>query len=173
TVHDEPGVTSVRAWFPFGEARKLVRDPATGRWTARFLVPRGWPEQGYRIEIAKRFEDGSARRESVWYRLDETSPAAQISLDAPLGLLRIETADTTHTIASVTIEEGNGEDRSLSRVGSSWTADTASLPHRFRVIVRDRAGNRAVFLCSLEADGLIVTPQAAAHPLRPASAPLT
>ena len=149
TVHGEPGLTDVVAWYPFGETRRLVADAATGDFSDRFLVPRFWGERAYKVEVMKRFADGSTRAESVWYVLDEAAPGGTVSVDG--GALVVDTGEETPTVSRVHVEAG-GRTWALAEPeagGTRWALPTADLPAAFTVVLRDRAGNRAAFPATL------------------------
>ncbi len=74
---------SVVALFPFAESKELRFEPRLGRWTARFLVPRGTPEGNYRIEILVTLADGSLERLVERYTVDASAPEVALELDGP------------------------------------------------------------------------------------------
>lgn len=149
TVHGEAGLTEVVAWYPFGETRRLVRDAASGDFTDRFLVPRFWGERAYKVEVMKRFADGSSRAESVWYVLDEAAPGGTVSME--VGALVVDTGEDTPGVSRVHVEAA-GRTWALSEPeegGTRWALPTRELPAAFTVVIRDRAGNRAAFPATL------------------------
>ncbi len=156
TVHPEAGLTDVVAWYPFGETRRLVRDAASGDFTDRFLVPRFWDERAYRVEIVKRFADGSTKQEHTWYVLDEAAPGAR--LDLVDGALVVDTGEDTPEVSRVHVEAG-GRTWLLPEPAAgatAWTLDLDAVPAAFTVVIRDRAGNRASFPARVEAGELVV-----------------
>ncbi|MFC1610756.1 VIT domain-containing protein, partial [Myxococcota bacterium] len=154
TVHDEPGLEYVVAWYPFGETRLLAQDPESGEYSDRFLVPRGWRQQLYRVDVFKHFSDGSVRREDVWYQLDEREPEAALHYDSERDTIRIAPSDETLGIGAVTVHLADGSVKTLSPVSDMWVVKASQLGERFTIIVRDYAGNRARFDCEIT-DGLL------------------
>ena len=161
TVHGEAGLAEVAAWYPFGDARRLVREEAgadgLSDFSDRFLVPRRWEERAYRVEVFKGFADGSQRREQVWYYLDEQAPTVSLRLDA--GALLVEAAGPEAAdIGSVRVQ-AEGREWALERDGEAgpWRLPLAALPlDEVVVLVRDRAGNRSVLRASLTGGELAV-----------------
>ncbi len=163
TVDGEPGLTEVAAWYPFGDHRRLVAHD--GQFTDRFLAPRYWDERHYRVEIRKRFADGSIRREQTWYTIDERAPSARLVHDPLTGVVRVIAGLDGPDIGSVTVHAGRRVlDAERSLEGALWSIPTAGLPAEFTVFVRDRAGNRARFGCTLRGGKLsvVTTPRAVA-----------
>jgi hypothetical protein len=157
TVYGEPDLLRVTAWYPFGALRDLSYDAETDTFSDRFLVPRGWRETFYRIEIFKTYSDGSVARDHVWYWLDEQAPDAIISLDITTGVIRIDTGEGTPEISSVTIHTPDGRVLTLSPFGNQWLLPIADAGERFTIFVRDRAGNRSSFGCAVSNGLLTVT----------------
>lgn len=137
TVHAEPGLTEVMAFYPFGERRRLVSDADGTTFSDRFLVPRGWSERAYRVDVFKRFEDGSVTREDVWYLLDDTAPTAHVALND--GVLTV-TAEAPEDVARVVLEQA-GERRPLEEVEPGTFTATLPAEGTWDLVVRDRAGN--------------------------------
>jgi hypothetical protein len=164
-------VEEVAAFYPFGTNRSLTMDAANGRFIDRFLVPRGWAERAYRVDVFERCDDGSVTRRHAWYRLDERGPGARISVDEDTDQLVVMTRDTAAEIGSVLIEGATGTTLRLSPVGEEWRVSLADLPSRFVVKVRDRAGNRTRFDCELDAGSLRVLDDAAPPVLEAKTAP--
>lgn len=76
-----PTVRAVRVKLPFAEApRDAVRDPSSGDWVLRFLVPSGLADGSYDARVELLHQDGSIERRSAPIRVD-TSPAAVAVLD--------------------------------------------------------------------------------------------
>ena len=71
---------AVTALFPFGETKALRWEPRLGRWTTRFLVPRGTPEGNYAITILIHLADGTQERLERPYTVDASGP--EVELDA-------------------------------------------------------------------------------------------
>jgi hypothetical protein len=155
SVPARPCVEEVIAFYPFGESRALTLDARNDRFLDRFLVPRGWGERAYRVDVFERCDDGSVTRRDAWYRLDERGPGARVFVDGRRGELVIETR-ATGDVGGVTIEGADGSLRRLSPVGDVWRVPLAELPARFAVQVRDRAGNRTRFDCVVEGERLRV-----------------
>lgn len=161
TVYHQPGLEEVIAWYPFGETRRLVFDEETRTFTDRFLVPRGWKDRLYRVEVFKVYAEGWVERAHAWYQIDEEGPSAQIYYDPAERILRIDTGDETHDVASVTIHGEGEEVLTLTPLDDQWMILADELPERFAVFVRDRAGNLSELECELH-DG-ILSVSAAAH----------
>ena len=65
---------SVKASFPFGLEKALERDPETGLWVCRFLVPRSEAEGRYQIRIRIVLPDGDWIDTTADYVVDATPP---------------------------------------------------------------------------------------------------
>jgi hypothetical protein len=170
TVPEEPGLREVVAWYPFGEMRAMVRDAGRRAFVDRFLVPRGWPQGPYAIEVFKHYERGPVRRARVWYQLDERGPEAVLRYDAVARILHIETGEDTGHVSTVEVHTAAGQVLSLTPAAGAWLAPAADLTARFTVVLRDPAGNRTVIDCRLEGDELqILTPPAARAATPPAA----
>lgn len=65
---------SVTASFPFGLEKELERDPETGHWLCRFLVPRHEPEGRYEIRILIALPRGDSIETTAEYVVDSTPP---------------------------------------------------------------------------------------------------
>jgi hypothetical protein len=141
TARVEPGLEEVTAWYPFGEARRLVYDEQEGVFVDRFLVPRGWTDRLYAVEVFKRYTDGRVRQERVWYRLDDAGPAVAVEADTEHGVLRISSAEAGQDLGGVRLEGANGWTRTLSALAGEWMMPLVELPPVFTVVARDRAGN--------------------------------
>ncbi|HSP79788.1 MAG TPA: hypothetical protein VLQ93_14745, partial [Myxococcaceae bacterium] len=141
TVRDEPGLEEVVAWYPFGEVRRLAHEPREGAWYDRFLVPRGWTDRYYAVQVFKRYASGEVRREQAWYRLDDVGPEVSVRADEAAGVLHVVPVDGNQDVAAVRLEGEGGWARTLSPLAGEWKASLAELPRAFTVVVRDRAGN--------------------------------
>jgi hypothetical protein len=141
TARVEPGLEEVTAWYPFGEARRLVYDAREGVFVDRFLVPRGWTDRLYAVEVFKRYSDGRVRQERAWYRLDDAGPAVAVEADSERGVLRVTSAEVGHDLGGVRLEAEGGWTRTLSALAGEWLLPLAELPRAFTVVARDRAGN--------------------------------
>ncbi|MBN1208463.1 MAG: hypothetical protein JXB05_26620 [Myxococcaceae bacterium] len=141
TARVEPGLEEVTAWYPFGEARRLVYDAREGVFLDRFLVPRGWTDRLYAVEVFKRYSDGRVRQERAWYRLDDAGPAVAVEADTGRGVLRVTSAEAGQELGGVRLEGADGWTRTLSALAGEWMMPLAELPGAFTVVARDRAGN--------------------------------
>lgn len=141
TARVEPGLEEVTAWYPFGEARRLVYDAKEGVFVDRFLVPRGWTDRLYAVEVFKRYTDGRVRQERAWYRLDDLGPAVAVEADTERGVLRITSAEAGQELGGVRLEGANAWTRTLSALSGEWLVTLTELPPAFTVVARDRAGN--------------------------------
>jgi len=141
TARVEPGLEEVTAWYPFGEARRLVYDAREGVFVDRFLVPRGWTDRLYAVEVFKRYTDGRVRQERAWYRLDDAGPAVAVEADTERGVLRITSAEAGQELGGVRLEGANAWARTLSALSGEWLMPLVELPPAFTVVARDRAGN--------------------------------
>ena len=65
---------AVVADFPFGLRKNLQRDPVSGNWTCRYLVPRNQPEGRYRIQVRIVLPHGDWIDTHADYVVDETPP---------------------------------------------------------------------------------------------------
>jgi Ca-activated chloride channel family protein len=74
-----PDTVRVTALFPWGETKPLTLDPRDGRWTVRFIVPKGTVHGDYEVVIVLTHADGTQQRFTVRYQAD---------LEAPQGLGR-------------------------------------------------------------------------------------
>lgn len=157
-VDGGPGVTDVVAWYPFGDMRRLVREGDT--YSDRFLVPRYWQEEAYRVDSFSRSADGHVEQKGTWYVLDEAAPEARIELEG--GVLAIHTGDQTPDIGAVEVHAPGKVWRLSLDAGAPaaeaerWTIDSTQLPAAFTVVVRDRAGNVARWPATIDEDGLAV-----------------
>lgn len=164
TVDDEPGLTEVVAWYPFGDLRRLQPDPASGTFSDRFLVPRHWADRSYKIEIRKHFADGSVVAEQAWYVLDDAAPDAQIHR-VPGGIaVRVD----PRQVADV---RADGVEASVSDDGAVWLLKLPSTG-RALVHVRDRAGNRSTLEVRLADGDLVVAKPAAVAEAPPVAVPV-
>jgi hypothetical protein len=141
TARVEPGLEEVTAWYPFGEARRLKYDAEEGVFVDRFLVPRGWTDRLYAVEVFKRYTDGRVRQERAWYRLDDAGPAVGVEADTERGVLRVASAEAGQDLGGVRLEGAEGWARTLSALGGEWLLPLEELPRDFTVVARDRAGN--------------------------------
>jgi hypothetical protein len=170
SVSPEAGLTEVVAWYPFGETRRLVQDPISGTFSDRFLVPRGWDERAYRIEIFKHFSDGGVRKEVAWYVLDEQAPDVHLVQDLTTGAIRLQTGPDAPSIGRVELHQGDTVVRlSTDDDGATWALPGLSgrVQAAFTVVIRDRAGNRSTIRASLDDGTLAVV----ADPREPGPAP--
>jgi hypothetical protein len=145
SVPAEAGLVDVLVYYPFGESRRLVRDAASGRFLDRFLVPRHWEERAYRVDVFKRYQDGSVKKTAAWYRLDERGPTASIRLDEERAMLVVDTSGRTGDVGAISVHSHDGRVLPLAPVGDEWRIAAAELPGSFVIWVRDRAGNRTRF----------------------------
>jgi len=82
TVKAPPESLAVLADFPFGVRKNLQKDPVSGRWTCRYLVPRNQPEGRYRILVRIVLPHGDWIDTFADYVVDETPP--QFTIEARL-----------------------------------------------------------------------------------------
>ncbi len=136
----EPGLVEATAWYPFGDWRRLVKDGANARLVDRFLVPRGWAERWYAVEVFKRYEDGTVRQQQAWYRVDETSPGLAVTSEG--GVLVVRSADDSKDLSSVLAHLSDGRVVTLSAMGEIFSVRLDALTRSFALVLRDRAGNR-------------------------------
>ncbi len=136
----EPGLVEATAWYPFGEWRRLAKDDPNGRLVDRFLVPRGWAERWYAVEVFKRYADGAVRQQEVWYRVDETSPGLAVSSEE--DVLVVRGADASNDLSSVLAHLSDGRVVTLSAMREAFTVKLSELTPSFALVLRDRAGNR-------------------------------
>ncbi len=141
TVHHEPGLKDVWVAYPFGEVKRLVFDKATDTWTDRFLVPRGWRDQSYRVAVFKRFEDGTVQTEYVYYQIDRTAPTVAISHSPDDNLLRVVPEFGGAGIGSVQLHLSSGKVLDVTPVDGVFMLAADSLDDQFELRIRDRAGN--------------------------------
>jgi hypothetical protein len=154
SVGNEVGLTDVVAWYPFGDTRRLRGDD-TG-FSDRFLAPRYWTEQPYRVDIFKHYADGSVAVDDVWYVIDDRAPTAQVSIDGD-QLVVTSIADGP-TIGSVVLYSTMRVIQ-LERDTDSprWSVPTRGLPREFSLVVRDKAGNRTALQSSYRQGELILS----------------
>ncbi len=74
TVKAPPEALAVLADFPFGLRRNLHKDPVSGNWTCRYLVPRSQPEGRYRIQVRIVLPHGDWIDTFADYVVDQTPP---------------------------------------------------------------------------------------------------
>ncbi len=72
---------AVLARFPFGLQKALARDPESGLWTCRFLVPRGEKEGHHTIRVHIVLEKGDWIETSVDYVVDSTPPRFEVTAE--------------------------------------------------------------------------------------------
>lgn len=150
TVHHEHGLKDVLVAYPFGEVKRLVFDKTTGTWTDRFLVPRGWRDQSYRVSVFKRFEDGTVQTEYVYYQIDRTAPTVAISYTPDENLLRVVPEYGGAGIGSVQLHLSNGKVLDVTPVDGVFMLAGDPLDAKFELRIRDRAGNTLRSLCRKE-----------------------
>lgn len=158
----EPGLVEATAWYPFGDWRRLVKDQEGGRWVDRFLVPRGWAERWYAVEVFKRYEDGTVREQKAWYRVDETSPGVAVTIEHDALIVR--PADDAKDLSSVLAHLADGRVVTLSPMQGTWRLPLSELTATFALVLRDRAGNRGTLRFGLAAG--LVTPEELTTPPR-------
>jgi Ca-activated chloride channel family protein len=73
-VKAPPEALAVLAEFPFGLRKNLQRDPVTGLWSCRYLVPRDQSEGRYRIHVRIVLPHGDWVETFADYVVDETPP---------------------------------------------------------------------------------------------------
>ncbi len=65
----------VTAIFPWGETKPLIYDHNEGRWTVRFIVPKGTVHGQYEVVIVITRADGSQQHLTVGYEADLQAPS--------------------------------------------------------------------------------------------------
>jgi hypothetical protein len=150
TVHHEHGLKDVLVAYPFGEVKRLVFDKTTDTWTDRFLVPRGWRDQSYRVAVFKRFEDGTVQTEYVYYQIDRTAPTVAISYTPDENLLRVVPEFGGAGIGSVQLHLSSGKVLDVTPVDGVFMLAGDPLDAKFELRIRDRAGNTLRSLCRKE-----------------------
>jgi Ca-activated chloride channel family protein len=81
-VSAPPAVRKVAVALPFEPSpRDAVRDPATGDWVLRFLVPSGLPDGSYQARVTLFHQGGRVEERTAPIRVD-TTPAAVAVLSA-------------------------------------------------------------------------------------------
>ena len=78
TVKAPPEALAVIANFPFGLYKNLRRDPVSGHWTCRYLVPRDQAEGRYRIQVRIVLPHGDWIDTFADYVVDETPPEFKV-----------------------------------------------------------------------------------------------
>lgn len=64
----------VAALFPWGETRDLLRDPATGYWSTRFVVPEDMPHGAHEVVLVITSHEGRKRRLGYTFEADREAP---------------------------------------------------------------------------------------------------
>jgi hypothetical protein len=118
--------------------RAMVRDAGRRAFVDRFLVPRGWAEGPYAIDVFKHYERGPVRRTRVWYQLDERGPEAVLRYDAGARLLRIDTGRETAHVSTVEVHLAPGRVLTLTPVGGTWVVPAHDLTTFLRGAPRSR-----------------------------------
>ncbi|MEE2903791.1 MAG: VIT domain-containing protein [Myxococcota bacterium] len=144
SVSHEYGLKEVVAVYPFGETRRMKFDSVSKKFYDRFLVPRFWPEKVYKIDVIKYFENGRTEKDKAYYRIDNVGPSAIVRLDKKKQLLVIDTSEQTHDVSTVEVRTNSHNVYELVPLGQHWVIDLKLIQGRFRVVLRDRAGNRSV-----------------------------
>ncbi len=80
-VHAPEEALSVSASFPFGLEKDLERDPETGLWVCRFLVPRTEAEGRYQIQVRVVLPHGDWIDTTAEYVVDATPPAFDVDAE--------------------------------------------------------------------------------------------
>ena len=109
TVNAPPETLAVLAEFPFGLRKNLNKDPVSGRWTCRYLVPRDQPEGRYRIQVRIVLPHDDWIDTFADYVVDQTPP--RFTVEALLvGRTLHWRAVPVSAIDEPTIARGEGED---------------------------------------------------------------
>ena len=90
TVRAPEEATSVSAFFPFGLRKQLERDPVSGVWVCRFLVPKDQEQGRYTIQIRIVLPHGDWITTSAEYVVDETAPRFAVRTELVGRTLRFE-----------------------------------------------------------------------------------
>ncbi len=102
-----PDTVRVTAIFPWGETKPLVFDAREGRWTVRFIVPKGTVHGDYEVVIVITRADGTQQRFTVRYQADLEPPSGIARALATPGdgvwhvSLSVEASDDTHRVDAI------------------------------------------------------------------------
>jgi uncharacterized repeat protein (TIGR01451 family) len=69
------GTRQVVAIFPWGETGRLVKDPASGYWSARFVVPAETPHGAHEVVLVLTGSQGQKRRLGYVFEADRKAPS--------------------------------------------------------------------------------------------------
>lgn len=153
TVHNEPGVVEVIAVYPFGEIKSLKYDAISETYTDRFLVPRGWRDQSYKIIIMKRFSDGHIQKETAYYQIDRKGPKASIVVEPTHKVLRIMPDAHGKNIGSVQVHLSDGRILNITPLNGQFIVYDKDISDKSHIVIRDRAGNTTRFKCERNVEG--------------------
>ncbi|MBI3929881.1 MAG: VWA domain-containing protein [Armatimonadetes bacterium] len=142
-----PREARVAAFFPWGEARALVFEPASGLWKCRFIIPKGVSHGPCEVVVVITYPDGRQQRQLVCFEADNQPPTGEgvaALVPTPQGWsVRLEVAassDTRRVLAHL------GGDRwlELSRdARGRWTGSAPVRPlERVSVTLMDHGHNR-------------------------------
>jgi len=144
SVPFEYGLKEVVAVYPFGETRRMKFDFVSQKFYDRFLVPRFWPDNVYKIDVIKYFENGRIEKDKAYYKIDNVRPNAIVRVDKKKQLLVVDTSEQTYDVSTVEVRTASREVYELVPLGQQWVIDLKLVQGRFHVVLRDRAGNRSV-----------------------------
>jgi Ca-activated chloride channel family protein len=137
--------------MPGGEIKRLRWNPARRRWEARFDIPVDAPEGEYRVTVIVVLEDGTRKRYTLAYAVDQTPPhGVGLALrDTSHIQLDIDTTADTARVSAILPWGARVELRPTSARGDHYTG-MAEIPedwrqskwHTVTYVLTDRAHNR-------------------------------
>jgi hypothetical protein len=154
------GARQVVAVMPDGELKRLLFNPASGRWEARFDIPTYAHEGAYSITVIIVLADGTRSTQTIRYHVDLTAPtgaatARSVQGDGPALRLEIDGSEDTARVKAL-LPWGEAIELKPSSVAHRFFA-LAPIPpgHPSRkgavtYILTDRAHNRTTVTVDLE-----------------------
>jgi Ca-activated chloride channel homolog len=159
-----PDTLRVTALFPWGETKPLAFDQREGRWTVRFIVPKGTVHGDYEVVIIITRADRTQQRFTVRYQADSEAPkgmgraAATRTRDGWRIALSVEASDDTERV-DVLLPRGDlvglAPDGHANQFRAEVTLSAADVkgPSVFLpVLITDAAHNRLEIEVEVELD---------------------